>query len=411
MNSLDARRAIEALRSGVPSAAAVREIGCGQPMLERRFREVLAKSDLDGGMLVRAGYGEGKSHFLTCLEREALDAGYAASRLVISKSIPLSDPAKLLSAAAEGLRVGVDIGRGLDEVQDRLILRLDSPQFVDFKVSLERDGLFDSRFPATVSLFEDSRDDEFRDRILRFWAGDALTVGEIRRGLKGMGMAASYPLAPIRARDLAIQKLAFIPALMKAAGLEGWVLLIDEVELVGQYSRLQRARSYAELTRLLTDVPGITTVAAISSDFSQAVLDAKGDRDGLAAYLEGRYPELIGPAEKGMELIDRADLFEVPGEDSRKRAFSALRRLHGDAYGWQPPEITWPETVGVTPMRTFVRAWISAWDMRRLNPGTRPDEAGFEISPPVLDYGEEADPGVNDETSTSWGPTSRGFGS
>lgn len=388
MTVLEARRAIESLRSGVPSAAVVRALGCGQPELEQRFQAVLAKSSLDGGLMVRAGFGAGKSHFLTCLQRSALDAGYAASRVVISKQVPLSDPVKLITAAAEDLRIGIDVGRGLDQIHDDL-QRVETGRLGDLVQELERDPAFDSRFAATVALWEQSHDDELRDRILRFWAGDKLRVSEIRRPLKGLGLAAAYGLGPIKVRDLALQRLLFIPRLLATVGLSGWVLLLDEVELIGQYSRLGRARAYGELARFLSEVPGIITVAAISSDFSQAVLDDKGDRDGMAAYLAGRYPELIERAEAGMRMIDSAELFVPPNDERIRRAYVELRRLYREAYSWPPPEIEWPPQVGQTTMRTYVRAWITTWDLRRLHPDTRPEEAGFELTSPAFDYGEE----------------------
>jgi hypothetical protein len=389
MSTLESKRAIEALRSGVPSAAAVRAIGCGQQELEHRFHAILAQSTFDSGLLVRAGYGEGKSHFLTCLERAALDNGYAASRVVISKQVPLSDPVKVTTAAAEGLRIGIDVGRGLDQIHDDL-QSLASGPIGQLAEDLERGG-FDSRFPATVVLWDRSHDDELRDRILSFWAGDKLGVAEIRRALKALGLAAGYDLGPIKLRDLALQRLAFIPRLLRASGRAGWVILLDEVELIGQYSRLGRARAYGELSRLLTEIPGVITVAAISSDFSPAVLDDKGDRDGLAAYLEGRYPDLIERAEAGMRAIDSAELFVPPDSESKRRAYVELRRLYQQAYGWPPPEIDWPRTVGETTMRVYVRSWINTWDLKRLHPDSRPEEAGIEYSNPSFGYGEDPD--------------------
>ncbi|MGQ0848544.1 MAG: BREX system ATP-binding domain-containing protein [Actinomycetota bacterium] len=389
MIALEARRAIESLRSGVPSAAAVRAIGCGQPDLVHRIQGVLAQTSLDGGLLVRAGYGEGKSHFLTCLERAALDAKYAASRVVISKQVPLSDPVKVITAASEGLRIGIDVGRGLDQVHDDL-RNLASGKLAELADELERED-FDSRFPATALLWEQSHDDELRDRILRFWAGDKLGVSNIRRPLKELGLAAAYRLGPIKLRELALQRLRFIPRLLKTVGRVGWVLLLDEVELIGQYSRLGRARAYGELARLLNNLPGVITVAAISSDFSQAVLDDKGDRDGMRAYLAGRYPELIEQAEAGMAIIDRAELFVPPDEERKRRAYVELRRLYREAYRWSPPDIDWPHTVGETTMRIYVRAWINTWDLKRLHPDSRPEEAELEVTSPTIDYGEDPD--------------------
>jgi len=391
MRDIDSRRAIESLRSGVPSAPAVRALGCGQVDLENRFRAILDDADGSEGMVVRGGFGSGKSHLLTCLDRIALDEGFASSRVVVSKEIPLSDPAKVLASAVESLRAGSDLGRGLGEVKDRLLRRVNSREFAEFKLELERSGRFDSRFPATLTLLEAAPDDELHDRIIRFWSGDKLAVGEIRRPLRDLGQAASYPLAPIKIRDLSIQKLAFIPELVQAAGLKGWVLLVDEVELVGRYTRLGRAKAYAELARLTGAIRGLTTVAAVTSDFAAEILDRKGDRDTIPSFASERYPELADPAREGMRLIDEATLLDSPTEAVLRSTYDTLRRLHGDAYSWSPPDVKWPPVLGATPMRTYVRAWIYAWDVRRLDPDSRADEAGYSITQPTTDYGEDAD--------------------
>ena len=46
-----------------------------------------------------------------------------------------------------------------------------------------------------------------------------------------------------------MQRLRFAAKLLAAAGYAGWVVLFDEVELIGRYSLQQRAKSYAELAR------------------------------------------------------------------------------------------------------------------------------------------------------------------
>ena len=72
-----------------------------------------------------------------------------------------------------------------------------------------------SQFAATLCLYEYARgDDEIRDRILRFWAGDPLNVSEIRRSLKELGEAATYKIDKTPAKDLALQRYAFISQLI-----------------------------------------------------------------------------------------------------------------------------------------------------------------------------------------------------
>jgi len=397
---LEARRAVEALRSGVPSAAAVRALGSGQPALEARFRELLETSKSaartgrqSAGLLFGGGFGEGKSHLLSFFEHLALRAGFASSRVVISKETPLHDPTKLLASAVESLRTPDRVGRGLEEAAIELRKRRGSPEYVVLEEALAADGAFNSRFPATLEVYERSGSEpDVSDRIVRFWSGDKLGVTELRRWLRELGRGQAHALTAIRARELALQTFSFVPLLLRAAGLHGWVLLIDEVELIGQYTPLQRGRAYAELARWLgsgdEERPGLATVAALTNDFVPAVLVEKGDQDRIGPLLEARDPEVARLAERGMRLIRAAELLAPVGDEVRQRTYATLRQLHGRAYAWSPPDVAWPEALGTTAMRTYVRAWINAWDVRRLYPEVEAPE--YEIERITTDYGEQA---------------------
>lgn len=85
------RRAIEALRSGVPSWDAVIALGSGQAEAEDAYANTLAavEGGKASGLLLGAGFGAGKSHLLTHLAQVALDRGFAVSTVVISKETPL----------------------------------------------------------------------------------------------------------------------------------------------------------------------------------------------------------------------------------------------------------------------------------------------------------------------------------
>lgn len=422
---LDARRAVEALRSGVPSAAAVRALDGDQVDLHTRFHALLAAAGREAaegrqskGFLFRGGFGAGKSHLLTCFEQDALDAGYAVSRLVISKETPLHDPAKMLATAVEGLKVPEIIGRGLEEVALRYRARPDPDGRAELRLRLE-DGSFNSRFAATLFINDEADDPEVSDRVVRFWSGDKLAVAEIRRVLKELGHAASYPLEKIIARDLALQTFAFVPLLIRAAGWRGWVLLIDEVELIGRYTRLARSRAYAELARLLgaTDGdqrPGLVALGAITDDFAQAMLLDKGDLDEVPRFLEGRGDGETGAmASRGMRLIQDAELLRAPEEAALRRTYATLKDLHASAYMWSPPDVAWPEALGSTAMRTFVRAWINAWDVRRLYPDFVEEASPYEVDLVRTEYREEPElepeqtartpePGPSDSSSDDW---------
>src|SRR4051812_1538173 len=96
------RRAIEALRAGVPNRDAVSALGSSQTAIEQRFLEQLdltkqlPRSGANpGGTLIGGDFGSGKSHALEHLQHLALERNFVVSKVVISKETPLHDPAKL----------------------------------------------------------------------------------------------------------------------------------------------------------------------------------------------------------------------------------------------------------------------------------------------------------------------------
>ena len=109
------RRAVEALRSGVPSWDAVAVLGSGQPRCGGPLHRAAGAHGRAGepragprGLLLGGGFGSGKSHLLTHLGHLAMSAGFVMSTVVISKETPLHDPVKIFRAAVDG---AVDPGR------------------------------------------------------------------------------------------------------------------------------------------------------------------------------------------------------------------------------------------------------------------------------------------------------------
>ncbi len=253
---LAARRAVEALRSGVPSRDAVAALGSGQSDIEDRFLRLLdgvggVRSDGMRGMLLGGGFGAGKSHVLEHLTHLALQNNFVVSRVVVSKETPLHDPAKVLRAAVESAvspdgAVGAvaEAAAGLDP---------GSPAFVELAQWAGGAGApVDECFPVTLGLFPrvQASEDDFAEAIVRFWSGDRISVADVRRHAKWAGMGRPA-LAAVPARELARQRFRFLARLFVAAGSEGWLVLFDEAELIGRYTLLQRGRSYAELARWL----------------------------------------------------------------------------------------------------------------------------------------------------------------
>lgn len=404
ITTLQARRALEALRAGVPSHDAVAALGSLQTGIDDRFTQLLStvtdpnRSEPAGGILIGGGFGSGKSHALEHLAARALAAKFVVSKVVISKETGLHDPVKVLRAAVEEARVPGRRGSAIDEIVASL--RPTSPEYAElYRWAHSEPAPLDARFAATLFVHEFARGDaEFADRIVRFWAGDPLPMPELRRRLKEAGAAATYKLTAVKERDLAVQRFGFLSRLMRAAGFAGWIILLDEVELIGRYSLLQRAKSYAEINRWVrgdrNDPTGpIGAVLTTVEDFEAQVLVGKNDVELIPARLRQKGTVdselLAGAAEAGMRVIERQQiLLQPPDRDALDRTYRALKELHAAAHDWSPPDVEGLERLPSNRMRQYVRAWINEWDLARLYPEYRPDTLTGTVE---VDYSEDPD--------------------
>ena len=403
-----ARRIVEALRSGVPSRDAVAALGSGQSAVEDRVLALLADSTRDGGehgVLLGGGFGSGKSHLLEHLAALAGREGWVVSIVVVSKETPLYDPVKVFRAALAGAVLpGGGVGEAL--VETTAELEVDSPAFSE--LLRWSSSALDERFATSLGLFAKTRETapDVADALVRFWGGAPVKVTELRKWAKEHGEPRPE-LGSIPVRELARQRMRFLARLFAASGRAGWLVLFDEVELIGRYGTISRAKSYAEIAGWVRPEPDVAdaplrSVLAMTDDFAAAVLAAtgKGDRDKVPELLRGKAtPEadiLRGRAEIGMRLIDREMLrLEPPREEDLAEAYQQLRRLHGEAFGWEPPDVPGLERLGTTRMRQYVRAWINEWDLVRLDPEYAPATAVREIG-----GGYAEDPDLGDAEST-----------
>jgi len=417
------RRAIEALRSGVPNHDAVLALGCMQPAIEQRFRQQLqdakqgvadADASKTSGLLVEGGFGGGKSHLLEYLLHLALEENFVCSKIVISKETPLYDPVKLYRAAAETAILPGKRGAALTEIATKLDFMSES--YNDLYEWVEwvarSGGDMNARFSATLFLFQHMPNDpELRNRIIRFWSGEPIGVGEIKKYLRACrDETAAYKIDKITEKELALQRFKFAARLMIAAGYSGWVLLIDEVELMGRYSLIQRAKSYAELARWMgklegASVTGLTTVFAITDDFQSVMLEGKNDLKRLPGKLRakakgrgsGSGPDrlLAHQAEQGMQIIQQDRLSLKPPDNTvLEQTYDKVKSIHAKAYDWVPPPVSSVERLSTTRMREYLKGWITEWDLKRLDPDYHVEIETTEVK---QDYTEDANLHVETE--------------
>ena len=413
------RQALEALRSGVPNQEAVKLLGCHQPQAENQFAALLRQcTDQQNppanalGMLVTGGFGSGKSHLLSYLEHQALSQGFVCSRVAVSKETPLYDLGKVFQSAVEHGRMPDRSGQLMEELG--LVLHENSEtasRFIKW-VDSGRNGLH-RIFPATLAVHEKENDPELISEIRGFWSGGRVTVSRVKNGLRAIGQLQNYAFKAPKASELSPQRLRFTTELIRGVGYQGWVVLLDEIELVGSYSLLQRARSYAEFARWLgkdpgETYPGLVVVGTVTDDFEVRILGAdqssKKDRDYVGPKLRSRGESAVAArAEAGMRVLEREFIpLQPPTAENVTEIVEKLREIYSIAFAWEAPPI---ESVrgGVGyrgRMRYKVRAAINEWDLMRLYPNARPETEGVDYRPGYQEDPELAREGENEADET-----------
>ncbi len=381
------RRAVESLRNGVPSGAVVSAMGWAHAGQLRQFDAILANARQgsgEGGAMVVGEFGTGKSHLLGFFEQRALDANFVVSRVVISKETPLFQPDRVLAAALRDGRVPGARGAVLHELAPRLDFR--SPATTPLA---QWAASVPGMLAASLYLYDHAvelADDELLARVVDWWSGEKLAPAEVKAALRKLKAQQAFDVKAIKVADLVPHRIALVSHVIRAAGFAGWLILLDEVELVGRYSRLQRARSYAELARwsgtVGTNGPTIACVAAVTGDFSAKVLDGGtdglGDRERIPAFLRTRGrpgdAELLALVEAGIEALDDPAAIYLAGPDRQtlEHTYGRVADVYESAFDWAPPRRV-PSLLNLTtPMRTYIKTWIYEWDLARLGVTSRP---------------------------------------
>jgi hypothetical protein len=384
--TVDARTAIEALRAGVPNRAAIRQMGTEQIDIEHLFEAALAGAWHVGGprtvgpagVGIAGGFGTGKSHLLGYLAEVARQQRFVVSRVVVSKETPLSHPNHVLVAA---LRDAMLPDRPDDPIAACVNALRERPEALDsLEITINSAGSgFAPIFAACLFLLRRaSTPPETLRRIVRLWSGTRVSNPAIGKALSAARAGRAFSLKPVPAGAFIDQLIRFIPLLFRAAGYSGWCVLLDEIELIGRYTPLQRALAYAWLGAWLgldreRGFSGIVTAYAITDDFVAAVINARQDREKLPdrLTLKGRAAEieLVLSSIRHIEQTVLHHRLVPPTLGDLAVCHDKVRRLYCAAYNWPAANLPPAERTSSRTLRHYIKGWITQWDLLRLQGG------------------------------------------
>ncbi len=355
----EAERVLESLRSGVPSAALAERLAIGRERLLEKADQVL-EGALARPLVVRANYGDGKTHFLEAVAVRARQAGWVVSTVSVSREVPLANLDKFYGAVAAATRLPDSTVSGLAPLLNKVRER--------GRARTNLEGVPERLRYALDAYCLDSVD--HREELLGELSGRP--IGSLSKILHD-AFAHAVKFERFSPTQDAIGYFRLMDRLVTLAGYRGWVLLIDEVELLGKTGIGQRARAYANLARLIhsESLEHTWVVAALASNYYPEVIEARQDPTAAPEWLAKRSrPDDAADATRGVQFLLQAELLPPLTLDEVDQLLLMVRDAHGAAYAWTPPE---PEAYlsavrhlakSGAPVRTRIRAavqWLDLW--------------------------------------------------
>lgn len=368
---VEARGAIEALRSGVPSRHAVRRLGTTQEEIDAEFERRLDEVEAGGcvePLVFSANFGAGKSHLLNHLSVRAADRRFVHAYLVVSPETPPGNPHLVLKAIADAAEAPGREGPALEALTSDL--HTDSKRYADLRLWVRDAGLND-RFAAILLLYEEfAADEEFRLSLLRDLQGDPVKVMDLRQRLKEIKQASGFDLRGQKQALLAHDRIRLLARFFRMCTGKGLVVFFDEMERLAVFPSKQRHAAWQELGwwRQLAqeEGSGIVPVFAIASGLldGPTKTDTDSFRDGAKA---GQSADEQRLALAGIEMLERPLWLGTPTAEQRQSIELRVKSLYEEAYGVQTAPLEARRDVATT-IRSEIRRWITLWDMQRYYP-------------------------------------------
>lgn len=334
------RRVVEALRSGVPSRSVCQVFPMGRQAYLARFNSILEDIGSNGtgpGLYVFSGdYGEGKTHLLLAMARCAEDKNFVVSFLNLSKETPFDKLHKVYPKLVAGTNLPGSRQPGFE----RLLSGLKPGSHTAESVLAYVEENLHPKLYAVVRNYVEGTKVEENSRLYEDLAGLFIGMAELK-AIHRLNFGVPLSIRPFRVTSDIMDYFRFLDYLFRATGHAGWVILLDEVELLGKLGRTARAKAYQNIAQLTSDafLRHTVFVFSVASAFYTDVFDLRKDPEVLPPLVADRLGESAGAAvTRGIEVLGAQHRLAPLGEPEVDAILSEVIRIHARAYAWTPPE-------------------------------------------------------------------------
>ncbi|MDR1604746.1 MAG: ATP-binding protein [Gracilibacteraceae bacterium] len=366
MADFNARRVIEALRSGVASREAGRCFSSARPRLLRTLDDALeevAETRTSSAMVISGKYGEGKTHLLNTLIGMAAEKNMVVSLVTLSKETPLDKMHLLYQKIVQGTYWPGHAQPGFTHVLRNMTTGhpITAALYEYVLTTLGTDKLY-----YLLKSYFGSGDEEEKFLLLADIEGDFInnsTLKSIFRRIYNEPVA--FRTLFLKTRHVP-DYLAFLSHLFLEAGCRGWVILFDETELVGRMGKNARLKAYANMARFLHPerMEAVYSVFALNSSYIPDVVEGKNEFINLENA--GLDAETHDAAAQALNAVIAAPQLTPLGQTEILEIMRQILGFHAAAYDWSPA-LTGEELLAAGEkrgylLRTKIRAAIELMD-------------------------------------------------
>ncbi len=365
MYDKEARHIIEALRSGIPSRAVGQYFSEARP---RMMKKISARLDMvcnegkSNGMVVCGKYGEGKTHLLNTVFNLAHSNHMVVSLLSLSKETPMDKLYLIYQKIIQNTYLPMRQQPGFMHELEKL--SANSPIANEMQLyaakQLETDKLY-----YLFRSYLNTEDSDEKFLLQADLEGDFVANAPLKKIYRRIfNQPVKYNVNFTKTKHCG-DYFSFMSHLFTQMGYHGWVILIDETELMGRLGKKARLNAYRNMARFLLPEPSLEAVFsifALSASYVEDVIEGKREHENLEAV----YPEEPEPIRTVLDLLVKSPQLAPLTKEEIQQVLYKIQEFHGKAYAWTP-NLSPATLLGATQsggylLRTKIRAAIEFLD-------------------------------------------------
>lgn len=365
MYDIEARHIIEALRSGISSRAVGQYFSEARPRIMKEISnrlDLVCEQGKSNGMIISGKYGEGKTHLLNTVFNLAHSNNMVVSYLSLSKETPMDKLylvyQKIIQNTCLPKRQQSGFLHELEKISANSPIA--NEMLLYAAKQLETDKLY---YLFRSYLNTEDSDEKF---LLRAdLEGDFIANAPLKKIYRRIfNQTVKYNVNFTKTKHC-MDYFSFMSHLFNQMGYHGWVILIDETELMGRLGKKARLNAYRNMAHFLLpeNCPESTfSVFALSASYVEDVIEGKHEYENLEAV----YPLEQEPARTVLDLLSKAPQLLPLTKEEIHEVLYKIQDFHGKAYGWTPnvsiSSLVESTQSGGYLLRTKIRAAIEFLD-------------------------------------------------